>query len=66
MLSTSMRRLSRDRAISLILIAPSLAAIAVFVYGMIGWTAVVSVSNANDMSFDMSFKGLANFDSIFG
>lgn len=61
-----MRRLSRDRVISILLIAPSVLAIAVFVYGMIAWTALVSVSNANDLSFDMTFKGLANFASIFG
>jgi glucose/mannose transport system permease protein len=60
-----MRRLNRDRVLSLVLIAPSIIAVAVFVYGMIAWTAVVSVSNANDMSFDMSYKGFANFASIF-
>jgi glucose/mannose transport system permease protein len=60
-----MGRLTRDRVISILLITPSVLAVAIFVYGMIGWTAVVSVSNANDLSFDMSFKGLANFESIF-
>lgn len=61
-----MRRLNRDRVISILLITPSVLAVAIFVYGMIAWTAVVSVSNANDLAFDMSFKGLANFASIFG
>jgi glucose/mannose transport system permease protein len=60
-----MRRLTRDRLISLALIAPSLLAVAVFIYGMIGWTFYVSLSNANNLSFDMALQGLANFQSVF-
>jgi glucose/mannose transport system permease protein len=60
-----MRRLNRDRVISIVLLLPAVAAIAVFVYGMIGWSAWVSVSKANDLSFDMSFNGLANYAAIF-
>src|SRR4051794_35480710 len=56
---------TRDRILSLALIAPSLIAIAIFVYGMIGWTGWVSLSNANNLSFDTSFRGLQNFQSIF-
>jgi glucose/mannose transport system permease protein len=62
---TRQGRWTRDRILSLALIAPSLIAIAVFVYGMIGWTGWVSLSNANSLSFDMSFRGLQNFQSIF-
>jgi len=60
-----MRGLSRDRVISIALLVPAIVAVAVFVYGMIGWTAWVSLSKANDLSFDMSFNGLANYQSIF-
>lgn len=58
-------RLTRDRLISLALITPSLIAVAIFVYGMIGWTAWVSLSKANNLSFDMTFQGLQNYQSIF-
>jgi glucose/mannose transport system permease protein len=57
--------LSRDRVVSIALLVPAVVAVAVFVYGMIGWTAWVSLSKANDLSFDMSFNGLANYQSIF-
>jgi glucose/mannose transport system permease protein len=60
-----MRRVTRDRVVSLVLIAPSILAVAVFVYGMIGWTGFVSLSNANNLSFDLSLRGLGNYQSIF-
>jgi glucose/mannose transport system permease protein len=60
-----MRRLNRDRVLSLVLIVPSLLAIAVFVYGMIAWTGWVSLSKANDMSFDMTLRGFQNFEAVF-
>jgi glucose/mannose transport system permease protein len=60
-----MRRLSRDRVVSIALLVPALVAVAVFVYGMIGWSAWVSLSKANDLSFDMSFNGLANYAAVF-
>jgi glucose/mannose transport system permease protein len=60
-----MRRLSRDRIVSIALIVPALLAIGVFVYGMIGWSIWVSFSKANDLSFDMSLIGLANYQAIF-
>lgn len=60
-----MRRLPRDRVVSIVLLLPALLAVAVFVYGMIGWSAWVSVSKANDLSFDMTFNGLANYAAIF-
>ena len=59
------QRPSRDRVISIVLLVPAVAAIAVFVYGMIGWSFWVSISKANDMSFDMSLNGLANYQAIF-
>jgi glucose/mannose transport system permease protein len=61
-----MRRLTRDRVLSIVLLLPAVAAIAVFVYGMILWSAWVSLSKANDLSFDMSFNGLANYAAVFG
>ena len=61
-----MRRLTRDRVVSILLLMPAVVAIAIFVYGMIGWSVWVSLSKANDLSFDMSLNGLANYQSVFG
>ena len=61
-----MRGLTRDRVVSIALLVPAVVAVAVFVYGMIGWTTWVSFSKANDLSFDMSLNGLANYQSVFG
>src|SRR5512140_3002422 len=59
------RRLNRDRVWALVLIVPSLLAVAVFVYGLIGWPGWLSLSQANDMSCDMSFRGFQNFEAVF-
>jgi ABC-type sugar transport system permease subunit len=55
----------RDRVLSIALIAPSIVAVGIFVYGLIGWTAFVSTTNWNDLLPDYSFAGLANFANIF-
>src|SRR5664280_1475890 len=60
-----MRRVNRDRVIALGLITPSIIAVAVFVYGLIGWTGFVSTTRWNTLSPDYSPVGLANFVSIF-
>ena len=44
---------------------PSIAGIAVFVYGFIGWTVVVSLSNWNGILPDYSFAGIKNFIEVF-
>ena len=60
-----MRRVSRDRVISLALIAPSIVLVAIFVYGMIGWTGFVSLTKWNTLAPDYTFNGLANYAKIF-
>ena len=47
------------------LIVPSVLAVAVFVYGFIGWSAVVSVSEWDTVSPDYTFVGLDNFRDLF-
>jgi glucose/mannose transport system permease protein len=59
------RRLTRDRLFSLALIAPSIIAVGVFVYGMIGWSGYVSLSKWNTLSPNYAFNGLANYVYIF-
>jgi len=61
----SFRLPSRDRVVSILLIVPAVLAIAVFVYGMIGWSFWVSISKANDLGFDMSLNGLNNYQAVF-
>jgi glucose/mannose transport system permease protein len=60
-----MLRLTRDRKIAIALITPAVIAVAVFVYGMIGWSVWVSLSKANDLSFDMRLNGFANYAAVF-
>jgi glucose/mannose transport system permease protein len=59
------RRLNRDRLISLALITPSVVAIAIFVYGFIGQTAWVSLVRWNDFAPDFTFVGLKNYVDLF-
>ena len=47
-----MRQVSRDRVISLLLIAPSVIAIAVFVYGFIGFTGYSSMTYLRQLHID--------------
>ena len=51
------RRGRGDRIVTLLMIAPSVIAIGVFVYGFIAWTGWVSVSNWTSFVRDMSFGG---------
>jgi hypothetical protein len=59
------RRLTRDRVFSLALITPSLIAVGIFVYGMIGWTGFVSLTKWNTLSPNYAFNGFANYAFIF-
>jgi glucose/mannose transport system permease protein len=59
------RRLFSEQAAAILLIIPSLLAVAVFVYGFIGWSAVVSVSEWDSIRPDYTFVGLDNFRYLF-
>ncbi len=60
-----MRHVKRDRLLSLLLIAPSVIAIAVFVYGFIGFTGYSSLSKWNSLAPDFTFVGLRNYAKLF-
>ena len=47
-----------------IALTPSLALLAVFIYGFIGWTAYISVS-ASRMTPDLTFVGLRNYQKLW-
>ena len=55
------RLLTSDRAIAIAMVAPSLIAVAVFVYGFIGRTVYISLVRWNDLVPDYTFVGLANY-----
>lgn len=59
------RRLNRDRVIAMLMIAPSVIAIAVFVYGFIGWTALVSFTNWEGLRASFGFVGFENYATVF-
>jgi len=59
------RRITRDRVLSISLIAPSILAVAVLVYGLIAWTGFVSTTKWNSLTPDYTSVGLDNFADIF-
>ncbi len=59
------KRLSADQWLAVLFISPSVVCIAVFVYGFIGWTGYVSLSNWNTIVPDFSFAGLDNYRFLF-
>jgi glucose/mannose transport system permease protein len=60
-----MHRPSGDRLLSMGVIAPSIVAVGLFVYGLIGWTAFVSTTKWNTLRPDYGFVAFNNFASIF-
>ncbi len=65
-MTRSTYRLTRDRVTALIMLAPSVFAIAVFVYGFIAWSGYVSLSDwSGILANDIKFVGLENYASIF-
>ncbi|NIM93101.1 MAG: ABC transporter permease subunit [Anaerolineales bacterium] len=55
----------KDRAIAFFMILPSLLAVAVFVYGFIGWSVRSSVSAWEGLLPDYTFTGLTNYINLF-
>lgn len=58
-------RFNGDRLLSILLISPSILAVAVFVYGFIGWTAYTSLTRWDDLLPDFTFVGTHNFERLF-
>ncbi len=59
-----MRRLDWERIAPILLILPSAIAIAVFVYGFIGFTGFVSLTKWNKLLPDFSLVGLRNYQGL--
>ncbi|MGJ9382097.1 carbohydrate ABC transporter permease [Salipaludibacillus sp. CF4.18] len=58
-------KLNVDQVIAFLFIIPSIVFIGVFVYGFIGWTGYVSLSNWSSIVPDFSFAGLKNYIYLF-
>ena len=56
---------SREHLLAVALIAPSVLAVAVFVYGFIGWTGRAALSSWQGLIPDYTFVGLDNFAFLF-
>lgn len=59
------RKFTKDHWTAVAFLIPSIILILVFVYGFIGWTGFVSVSNWNTLTPDFSFAGLENYIYLF-
>src|SRR6266545_324387 len=56
---------NRDMLLAIVVLTPSIIAVAVFIYSFIGWTFWISTVNWNDPVPDYSFVGLKNWLTIF-
>lgn len=56
---------NKDRYLSIILISPSIIAVLIFVYGFIGWSVRVSLSNWKGLNPDYTWAGLTNYTNLF-
>lgn len=55
----------KETLLAIALIAPSVLAVAVFVYGFIGWTIRASLSAWEGLIPDYTFVGFSNFSTLF-
>ncbi len=60
------RYLSQDRVLAIIILSPSIIAVAVFIYGFMLWTGVVSFLNWNTPEAEIQWLGIDNWERIFG
>jgi glucose/mannose transport system permease protein len=60
-----MGRRNWERVVSVLLLSPAVIAIAVFVYGFIGFTGYASLSNWNQLLPDFTLVGLRNYGRLF-
>jgi glucose/mannose transport system permease protein len=59
------RRISRDTLTAILMLAPSVIAIAVFVYGFIAWSGFVSLTAWSGLKPDFTFVGIDNYIRVF-
>ena len=59
------RRIRGDTVLAVLVLSPSLIAVAVFIYAFILWTGYISLTRWNDVLPDYTFVGLLNFERLF-
>jgi glucose/mannose transport system permease protein len=57
-------RVRSDRTVAVLLVAPSIVAIAIFVYAFIGWTGYVSLTGWSGLIPDYHFVGTVNYQRL--
>jgi glucose/mannose transport system permease protein len=57
-------RVRTDRTVAVLLVAPSIVAVGIFVYGFIGWTGYVSLSRWSGLLPDYHFVGTDNYERL--
>ncbi len=60
------RFIARDNVLAIVVLSPSIIAVAVFIYGFMIWTGVVSFLNWNTPEADIQWLGIGNWERIFG
>jgi glucose/mannose transport system permease protein len=61
----SSKHKSWERVVSILLLSPSVIALALFVYVFIGWTGWVALTKWDSAAPDLTFVGLRNFEHLF-
>ncbi len=56
---------NKDRVLSILLVSPSILAVAIFVYGFILWSVRVSLSRWQGLLPDYTWNGLRNYIGLF-
>lgn len=59
------RRRRRGRLVPILMVLPSFVAIAIFVYGFIGWSGYVSFTDWNTLARNLDFAGWKNYLFLF-
>lgn len=56
---------NKDRVLNILLVSPSILAVAIFVYGFIAWSVRVSLSEWKGLNPDYTWAGLKNYVALF-
>lgn len=59
------KKIDKDTIVAILLISPSVVALAIFVYGFISWTLRVSLSNWIGLNPNYEWAGLSNYVGLF-
>src|SRR5713101_2778971 len=54
-----------ERMVSVLLLSPSIIALALFVYAFIAWTGYISLTKWDSAAVDLTFVGLRNYQRLF-